>query len=535
MDKSKEKRDDKRSKPNKNNNLDPKKKEKKVKTQTEIKHEIEGKKYERQAPPSSATQTQNRKLSSKIRNASKQKKLMIKQAVQAELLLPSEAGFIEPESKLEKTWQINQNTITEAVDLQTAAKRFELNLPEGGPYSLDFSPNGRHLLLGGNKGHVAVVEWSKFHLQSELKLGETVRDAIFLHDHTFYAAAQQKFLYIYDSNSGAEVHCMRNHFEPTRLAFLKYHFLLVSINTGGVLRYQDTSTGSVAVERYTGLGSCSTMALNPWNAIIHLGHPNGTVTLWSPNVGKPLVKMLCHRGGIASMAIDRSGKFLVTGGVDGFTKIWDLRTYTEVQSYKKREVPSVLTISDRGLLAIGSGRNVEIWKDVFQSAKQEEPYMKHKAKSEIERMKFIPFEDLLGISQRIGFETMIVPGSAEPNFDSFEANPYQTGRQRAEQEVHALIEKLPAETIALNPTDIGKVKPSTVRVLRERRQLSAAANKRKLSQKKNKLTKKILRKDKFARKQLKRQSRGVERVQREKSKIEKKFDSALDQALSRFE
>ena len=44
------------------------------------------------------------------------------------------------------------------------------------------------------------------------------------------------------------------------------------------------------------MGPCSVMRQNPTNAIIHLGHTNGTVTLWSPANSDYLVKMLCHRG-----------------------------------------------------------------------------------------------------------------------------------------------------------------------------------------------------------------------------------------------
>ena len=34
----------------------------------------------------------------------------------------------------------------------------------------------------------------------------------------------------------------------------------------------------------------------------------GTVTLWSPKVKNPLVKMLCHRSGVRSIAIDKTGQ-----------------------------------------------------------------------------------------------------------------------------------------------------------------------------------------------------------------------------------
>jgi len=43
----------------------------------------------------------------------------------------------------------------------------------------------------------------------------------------------------------------------------------------GYLKYQDTSTGQLVVELRTKLGRCDTMALNPYNAIINLGHTNG--------------------------------------------------------------------------------------------------------------------------------------------------------------------------------------------------------------------------------------------------------------------
>lgn len=52
---------------------------------------------------------------------------------------------------------------------------FDLSL-DLGPYSIDYSRNGNHLLLGGRKGHIALMDWNSFKLESEIFVNETVRD-----------------------------------------------------------------------------------------------------------------------------------------------------------------------------------------------------------------------------------------------------------------------------------------------------------------------------------------------------------------------
>jgi hypothetical protein len=64
----------------------------------------------------------------------------------------------------------------------------------------------------------------------------------------------------------------------------------------------------------TRLGSCDVMRQNPYNAVLCLGHNNGTVTMWTPNITTPLVKMLCHKGAVTALAVDPTGHQLVTAG-----------------------------------------------------------------------------------------------------------------------------------------------------------------------------------------------------------------------------
>ena len=208
-------------------------------------------------------------------------------ALHEKWLLPSTPGAIEAEGD-ERTWRFKQDAIMNAVDINAARKAFDLSLPTLGPYYVDFTPNGRDVLIGGRKGHVAMIRWSDYKLITEVQLKETVRDVKFMHSGQFFACAQRKYAYIYD-NRGQEVHCLKDHTEVNRLEFLNHHFLLCTIGDQGVLRYQDTTYGKIIAQHRTKLGPCDAMRQNPQNGIIHLGHSNGTVTLWSPNMGHSLV------------------------------------------------------------------------------------------------------------------------------------------------------------------------------------------------------------------------------------------------------
>ncbi|PGH23507.1 hypothetical protein AJ80_02461 [Polytolypa hystricis UAMH7299] len=397
-------------------------------------------------------------------------------AKDAEILLEHEGGFLEAEGELERTWKVRQDEIKENVGIETAKKGFELKLNDLGPYVADYTRNGKNLLLAGRKGHVATMDWRAGKLGCELQLGETVRDAKWLHNDQFFAVAQKKYTYIYDHN-GVELHCLNKLIEATHLEFLPYHFLLASVSMNGFLRYQDTSTGQIVAESPTRLGSPTSLCQNPYNAILHVGHQNGTVTLWSPNSSTPLVKALVHRGPVRSVAVDRQGRYMVSTGLDMKMAVWDIRMFKEVHSYSVHQPGSTVAISDRGLTAVGWGTQVSVWKGLFSAAAEDQgkvqsPYMAWGGEGQrVERVRWCPYEDALGISHDKGFSSMIVPGSGEANFDALEANPYENVRQRQETEVRGLLSKLQPEMISLNPDFIGSVDLVKDKIRREERDL----------------------------------------------------------------
>eukprot|EP00823_Brevimastigomonas_motovehiculus_P008422 TRINITY_DN7704_c0_g1_i1.p1 TRINITY_DN7704_c0_g1~~TRINITY_DN7704_c0_g1_i1.p1 ORF type:complete len:311 (+),score=49.08 TRINITY_DN7704_c0_g1_i1:70-933(+) len=277
-----------------------------------------------------------------------------------------------------------------------------------------------------------------------------------------YAVAQKQYVYIYDSQ-GVELHCMRNHTDVDRLEYLPYHFLLVTVGRTGFLKYQDVSTGTIIGQHRTRLGECEVMRQNPHNGVICLGHNNGIVTMWSPNITTPLVKMLCHKASILSLDVDAMGRYMVTSAMDGQVKIWDIRTYKELHSYFTTRPASSISISQTGLMGLSFGPHVQLWKNAF-AEKQKSPYMSEQLSGRIiERIRFCPYEDVLGVSHDVGFSSMVVPGSGEANFDSFEANPYQSKKQKREHLVHSLLDKLSPEMITLNPSFIGSVDRTAIK------------------------------------------------------------------------
>ncbi|XP_032196546.1 WD repeat-containing protein 46 isoform X2 [Mustela erminea] len=322
-------------------------------------------------------------------------------AARSELLLAEEPGFLEGEDG-EDTAKICQADIVEAVDIASAAKHFDLNLRQFGPYRLNYSPTGRHLAFGGHRGHVAALDWVTKRLMCEINVMEAVRDIRFLHSEALLAVAQNRWLHIYD-NQGIELHCIRRCDRVTRLEFLPFHFLLATASETGFLTYLDVSVGKIVAALNARAGRLDVMTKNPYNAVIHLGHSNGTVSLWSPAMKEPLAKILCHRGGVRAVAVDSTGTYMATSGLDHQLKIFDLRGM--FQPLSARTLPQGaghLAFSQRGLLAAGMG-------------------------------------------------------AAEPNFDGLESNPYRSQKQRQEWEVKALLEKVPAELICLDPRALAEV------------------------------------------------------------------------------
>eukprot|EP00826_Nyctotherus_ovalis_P038886 TRINITY_DN3683_c0_g1_i4.p1 TRINITY_DN3683_c0_g1~~TRINITY_DN3683_c0_g1_i4.p1 ORF type:complete len:507 (-),score=145.49 TRINITY_DN3683_c0_g1_i4:148-1668(-) len=374
------------------------------------------------------------------------------------VLLPETGGYLIPEDN-EQTLKFQQEQLKDLLPYANVHNIFDLEL-EHGPYYLDYTRNGKYLLLGGRKGHVAILDWKAKNLLSEFTIKDRIRDICWLHNETLMAVAQRKQVYIYD-NAGIEIHCLKQHLHPNSLEYLPYHYLLVTLdNLRGILRYHDISLGQIIVEHKTGGNSGVLLRQNPSNGVICLGHNSGQVTMWTPNLSSPAARLQCHPSSITGLAVESQGRYLASASADCRVRVWDLRKYGMLREFFTPNVVPAgsLDISQRGLMALVCGDVVQVWKG-WDKEKPKVPYMKHfiKGKGVGCRLRFAPYEDFMGIGHSNGFSSVVVPGSGESNFDSFEANPYESKKQKREAVVRSLLEKLPPDMITIDAEKIGTI------------------------------------------------------------------------------
>lgn len=362
-------------------------------------------------------------------------------------------GFMETE-KGEVSDRISQQDLVNAVDIQTQRKKFELTLDKLGPYIIDYTKNGSHVVLCGLRGHLASFNWKNFALQGETQLKDKCTDVKYLVDHSMMAVAQKKFVYMY-SKEGVEMHVLNNMANMDRLEFLPRHMLLAATSSVySTMGYMDISTGQTVATKTPAIVKDPTTCLkaNPSNAVISTCDLRGIVKFWSPTVADPLVQLKAHKGPIQDIAFHSNGRYFVTLGGDHKMKVWDTRALRTLEEYAVTYCFDTIDISYSGLVAMGGGTNVHVWKDLFTQSKPSGPYMKHGLGygNIASRVRFCPFEDVLGIGHSKGFSSIIIPGSGEANPDFFYANPHETERHRKDRVVTSLLDKLAPDTISMD-------------------------------------------------------------------------------------
>ena len=105
------------------------------------------------------------------------------------------------------------------------------------------------------------------------------------------------------------------------------------------------------------------MTQNPRNALLCIGDSKGVVSMWSPNMQQPLAKMLCQKAPINAITVHPYGTYMATSSPDRTVKVWDVRKLVgPVHNIVLQVTPQHLSYSQQGLLAVGMGNVIEVFK-----------------------------------------------------------------------------------------------------------------------------------------------------------------------------
>ncbi len=130
------------------------------------------------------------------------------------------------------------------------------------------------------------------------------------------------------------------------------------------------------------------------------------------------------------MAINQTGNYMITSGLDHLLNIWDLRTYKQLKSIKLPAGASSLAFSQKNLIAaslrneivvfkhnllettIGKNKKDEADEILIENLNENDVYLKHRLNSSsIQNLQFCPYEDVLGIGHTNGISSILIPGN----------------------------------------------------------------------------------------------------------------------------
>ena len=115
--------------------------------------------------------TDHIRLQKHLSHTRKRDRKAAQRAELASILDPCEGGAMS------STKVYSQADIVRHADVQTMQKKFTLTL-EMGPYVIDYDASGRHLLLAGRRGHIAMID----HLTKKPKAEFTTNEVVTVMD-----------------------------------------------------------------------------------------------------------------------------------------------------------------------------------------------------------------------------------------------------------------------------------------------------------------------------------------------------------------
>jgi WD40 repeat protein/serine/threonine protein kinase len=252
-------------------------------------------------------------------------------------------------------------------DTATGKERSSFQVPDGGVFSVVFSPDGK-TLASGNSVSGTIKLW-------DVATGRT--------RHTFYASTGRVYCLafspdgrtlssasydgtvgIWDLAARPSPAVLRGHTGTINsVSFSPDGKLLASRSLDQTIKLWDPVTGQERGTLPVSCGSVQALTFSPDSKMLATGNLDSTVRLWDVVTRKELAILKGHMKEVASLAFSPDGRTLASGGFDGTVRLWDLgtRKTRAIFQHPHVQVWGVAFAPDGKTLASSGGTAVILW------------------------------------------------------------------------------------------------------------------------------------------------------------------------------
>jgi WD40 repeat protein len=226
-------------------------------------------------------------------------------------------------------------------DLRTRQLTHRLELEDNSLHSLSFSPDAKRLLAVGIHGtHILTLDRRGPAVRVG---GGSLAPAVFAPDGKGFFGAGAGDLGLYDAAGAGLLRPFRGHKAPVvALALTPDGKRLASAASGGDVRVWDVRTGELVREMRSPWPFA--MAFAPGGELVASGGPPARA--WDVSAGREL-STFCRGGSRQgrteelALAPCPDGKRLITGGIDGRLRVWELHTGRLLRQLEAHKSPVV--------------------------------------------------------------------------------------------------------------------------------------------------------------------------------------------------